>query len=952
DDDFLGFKLFREGEQISLSSVLPLLEDMGVQVVDERPHRIEAVNADPVWIYDFGLVHETSGEFGTGQVRDIFQDAFARAWSGAVENDGFNRLVLRAGLTWRQVVVLRAYSKYLRQAGTRFSQSYMEATLFANPHIASLLVDLFEARFDPKRQDRAPRETGRLKDDIEESLDAVSSLDEDRILRNFLDVTLATVRTNYFQTDDQGGPKPRLSFKFDPQELPMLPLPRPRFEIFVYSPRAEGVHLRGGEVARGGIRWSDRREDFRTEVLGLMKAQTVKNAVIVPVGAKGGFVVKQPPVGGAREELQNEVVACYRTLIRGMLDLTDNLSGDEVIPPPDVVRYDDDDPYLVVAADKGTATFSDIANGISEEYGFWLGDAFASGGSAGYDHKVMGITAKGAWESVKRHFRELGKDIQNEDFTVAGIGDMSGDVFGNGMLLSRHIKLVAAFNHLHIFLDPDPDPEQSYAERERLFGLSRSTWADYDAELISEGGGVFPRSAKSIPLSPQIREMLGVEDEAMAPNDLVNAVLKAEVDLLFNGGIGTYVKSSDETNAEVGDRTNDTLRVNGKDLRCRVVGEGGNLGLTQRGRIEYALNGGRIYMDAVDNSAGVDCSDHEVNIKVLLNAVIESGDMTTKQRNELLASMTDEVGHLVLRDNYEQTRAISNASALAHPMVDVHVRYIRALEQSGALNRELEFLPSDETLAERRSEGRGLTAPEFSILLSYTKISLYRDVLASDLPEDPYLVAELEHYFPEPLRERFRDRMPEHRLRREILATSVVNELVNEGGPSFAFRLGEETGAEPADIARAFMAARETFDARRLWKEIQALDNKVEAGVQTAMLLDWRKLVERATRWLLRNRRPPLDVAAAVAYFRDGVEDLSGRIPQFMLDGDREAVEKESVRLSEEGVPQELAQRVATLGAMFSGLDIVDVAAASGETLEAAAGIYFTLGDGLRLHWL
>ncbi|MBA3425953.1 MAG: NAD-glutamate dehydrogenase, partial [Rubrobacter sp.] len=829
-DNFLGFKLFREGEQISLSSVLPLLEDMGVQVVDERPHRIEAADADPVWIYDFGLVHEAPGEFGTGEVRDIFQDAFSRAWSGAVENDGFNRLVLRARLTWRQVTVLRAYSKYLRQAGTRFSQTYMEDTLFENPHIARLLVDLFEARFDPNKQARAESETKRIEGEIKESLDAVASLDEDRILRNFLDVTLATVRTNYFQTDEEGEPKPRVSFKFDPQELPMLPLPRPRFEIFVYSPRAEGVHLRGGEVARGGIRWSDRREDFRTEVLGLMKAQTVKNAVIVPVGAKGGFVVKRPPTGGTREELQNEVIACYRTLICGMLDLTDNLSGDEVVPPPDVVRYDDDDPYLVVAADKGTATFSDIANGISEEYGFWLGDAFASGGSAGYDHKEMGITAKGAWESVKRHFRELGKDIQNEDFTVAGIGDMSGDVFGNGMLLSRHIKLVAAFNHLHVFLDPDPDPGKSYAERERLFGLSRSTWADYDADLISEGGGVFPRSAKSIPLSPQIQEMLGVEDEAMVPNDLVNAVLKAEVDLLFNGGIGTYVKASEETNAEVGDRANDTLRVDGRDLRCRVVGEGGNLGLTQMGRIEYALNGGRIYMDAVDNSAGVDCSDHEVNIKVLLNAIVEGGDMTVKQRDELLASMTDEVGRLVLRDNYEQTRALSNASALAHQMVDVHTRYIRALEHSGALNRDLEFLPSDETLAERRSDGRGLTAPEFSILLSYTKITLYRDILASDLPEDPYLTAELEHYFPEPLRERFRDRMPEHRLRREILTTSVVNELVNEGGPSFAFRLGEETGAEPADLARAFTAAREIFGAHGLWKEIEDLDNQVEAG--------------------------------------------------------------------------------------------------------------------------
>ena len=950
-DNFLGFKLFREGEQISLSSVLPLLEDMGVEVVDERPHRIEPAGSAPVWIYDFGLVHEAPGEFGTGEVRDIFQDAFARAWSGAVENDGFNRLVLRARLTWRQVTVLRAYSKYLRQAGTRFSQDYMEDTLFENPHIARLLVDLFEARFDPKRQAGAERETERLTGEIRESLDAVASLDEDRILHNFLDVTLATVRTNYYQKEGD-EPKPRLSFKFDPRELPMLPLPRPRFEIFVYSPRAEGVHLRGGEVARGGIRWSDRREDFRTEVLGLMKAQTVKNAVIVPVGAKGGFVVKRPPASGNREALQNEVVACYETLIRGMLDITDNLSGDEVVPPPDVVRYDGDDPYLVVAADKGTATFSDIANGISEEYGFWLGDAFASGGSAGYDHKEMGITAKGAWESVKRHFRELGTDIQNEDFTVAGVGDMSGDVFGNGMLLSRHIKLVAAFNHLHVFLDPDPDPETSYAERERLFGLSRSTWADYDANLISEGGGVFPRTAKSIPLSPEVREMLGVEDESMAPNDLVNAVLKAEVDLLFNGGIGTYVKASSETNAEVGDRTNDSLRVDGRDLRCRVVGEGGNLGLTQRGRIEYALSGGRIYMDAVDNSAGVDCSDHEVNIKVLLNAVIESGDMTVKQRNELLAEMTDEVGRLVLRDNYEQTRALSNAAALAHQMVDVHARYIRGLEQSGALNRDLEFLPSDEILAERRSDGRGLTAPEFSILLSYTKITLYRRLLDSDLPEDPYLSGELERYFPEPLRERFRDRMTGHRLRREILATSVANELANKGGPSFAFRLGEETGAEPADIARAFTSACEVFGARRLWDEIEALDSQVEATTQTAMLLDWRKLVERATRWLLRNRRPPLDIAAAVAYFQDGLADLSERIPQFMLDGEREAVEQATERLVEANVPPDLARRVASFGAMFSELDIVDVAAATDEPLEAVAEVYFILGDRLKLHWL
>ncbi|MDQ3860968.1 MAG: NAD-glutamate dehydrogenase, partial [Actinomycetota bacterium] len=664
-EDFLRFRLYRLGEQISLSEVMPLLEDMGVEVADQRPYKIERAEKAPVWINDFGLVHEAQGELQTEQVKEIFQDAFARAWRGAVEDDGFNRLVLRAQLTWREITILRAYCKYLRQTGTTFSQNYMEQTLAANPHIARLLVELFKARLDPSRQERAEEETERLKEEIKEALEAVVSLDEDRILTSFLNVTLATLRTNYFQSTPEGEPKPYLSFKLDPTGIPELPLPRPMFEIFVYSPRAEVVHLRGGMVARGGIRWSDRREDFRTEILGLMKAQTVKNAVIVPVGAKGGFVVKRPPANGSRDALLQEVVFCYKTLIRGMLDLTDNLAGDRVVPPDDVVRYDDDDPYLVVAADKGTATFSDLANGISAEYGFWLGDAFASGGSTGYDHKAMAITARGAWESVKRHFRNLGKDIQNENFTAVGIGDMSGDVFGNGMLLSKHIKLVGAFNHLHVFLDPNPDPETSFEERKRLFELERSSWTDYDTSLISEGGGIFPRSAKSIPLSPEVRELLDVEDEALTPNEVINALLKAEADLLWNGGIGTYVKASEETNAEVGDRSNDALRADARELRCRVVGEGGNLGFTQRGRIEYALGGGRIYTDSIDNSAGVDCSDHEVNIKILLDAIVENGDMTEKQRNELLAEMTEEVAQLVLRDNYQQTQAIDQAKALA-----------------------------------------------------------------------------------------------------------------------------------------------------------------------------------------------------------------------------------------------------------------------------------------------
>ncbi|HYZ05276.1 MAG TPA: NAD-glutamate dehydrogenase [Rubrobacter sp.] len=950
--DFLGFKLFRLGEQVLLSEILPLLEDMGVEVVDERPHEVKPAGCPPVWIYDFGLVHEAGDELQTGEVKEIFQDAFVRAWRGAVENDGFNRLVLRARLTWREISILRAYCKYLRQTGSTFSQDYMEDALVTNQHIARLIVDLFEARLDPSRQNKAGAESGRLKEEIEQALEAVESLDEDRILRTFLDITLATLRTNYYQSTPDGDPKPHLSFKLDPERIPGLPRPLPRFEIFVYSPRTEGVHLRGGEVARGGIRWSDRREDFRTEILGLMKAQTVKNAVIVPVGAKGGFVVKRPPAEGGREALQQEVVACYKTLIRGMLDVTDNISGDEIVPPPDVVRYDDDDPYLVVAADKGTATFSDIANGLSAEYGFWLGDAFASGGSVGYDHKEMGITARGAWESVSRHFRELGHDTQNEDFSVVGIGDMSGDVFGNGMLLSRHIKLVGAFNHMHIFLDPDPDPEKSFDERERLFGLPRSSWTDYDEGLISEGGGIFPRTAKSIPLSQQVCEMLDVEAESMTPADLINAMLKAEVDLLWNGGIGTYVKASSESNAEVGDRANDVLRVDGNELGCRVVGEGGNLGFTQMGRIEYALRGGRIYMDAIDNSAGVNCSDHEVNIKILLDAIVEAGDMTEKQRNELLASMTEEVGDFVLRDNYQQTQAISQALALAYPMVDVHARYIHTLEHEGRLDRALEFLPDDEELGERRSENKGLTAPELAILLSYSKITNYQDLLNSDAPEDPYLWRELERYFPTPLRERFREQIHEHRLHRQITATHVTNSLVNRNGPSFVFRLGEETGAAAPDIARAYMAAREIFDLRTLWDGVEALDNEVEAWIQTRMMLDARKLVDRATRWLLRYRRPPLNIGATISHFSEGAAELSERIPRILLDGDREAVANAAQRLIDANVPPDLAQRAANLGPMFSALDITDVANSTEESLDTTAAVYFILGDRLKLHWV
>ena len=945
EPDFFVLKLLRSGQPILLSDVLPLLEDMGVKVYDERPYEIDRAGPVDAWIYDFGLTH-AEGPLDLDRVGEAFKDAFARAWRGEIEVDGFNRLVLSAGLTWREIAVLRALAKYLRQAGSTFSQAYMEETLSANPEIVRKLVDLFKVRFDPARGDGPEDEADEIAARIEKEVDAVASLDDDRILRSFLRLVQATLRTNYFQLADDGQPKPYLSFKFDPALVPDLPLPRPMYEIWVYSPRTEGVHLRGGRVARGGIRWSDRREDFRTEILGLMKAQMVKNAVIVPVGAKGGFVVKRPP--SDREALREEVVACYRVLMQGLLDLTDNLVGGETVPPRDVVRYDDDDPYLVVAADKGTAKFSDLANSVAAEYGFWLGDAFASGGSAGYDHKAMGITARGAWESVKRHFRELGVDVQTTEVTAVGIGDMAGDVFGNGMLLSRHLKLVAAFNHEHIFLDPDPEPEASFKERERLFNLPRSSWADYDPKVISAGGGVFPRSAKSIPLSPEVRRRLGVESEALPPNDLIRAILTAEVDLLWNGGIGTFVKASSESHLDVGDKANDGLRADGKDIRARVVGEGGNLGLTQRGRIEYALAGGRIYTDAIDNSAGVDCSDHEVNIKILLGGVVADGDMTEKQRNELLAEMTDDVARLVLRNNYRQTQAISLATSQASSMLGVHSRLIQHLEQTGRLRRELAALPSEEVIAERG----GLVAPELAVLLAYAKIELFDALVASDLPDDPYMANELVRYFPRVLSERFRERMDSHRLRRELIATYVTNSLVNRAGITFAFRLAEETGAHASDIARAYTVAREVFELRALWTAIEDLDDAIPAEVQLAMLLEGRKLVERATRWLVRSRPRPIEIEEEIAYFAPGAALLTEALPRLLLGADLAAVERKTTEYVKGGAPKELAARVAGLGAMFSALDIVEVATAAGEPTEEVAAVFHGVGARLQLQWL
>ncbi|HWP94771.1 MAG TPA: NAD-glutamate dehydrogenase [Gammaproteobacteria bacterium] len=948
----LRFKIFRREQTISISEALPMLENMGVKVVSERPYELELGDASILWIQDFEIIHSCGDDFDPANVREIFQEAFARVFRGEAENDRFNSLVLRAQLTWRQVALIRAICKYILQTSLTFSQAYIEQTLVSNAHVARLFVRLFETRFDPAFRGDRNAESERLRQELAAALDAVASLDEDRILRAFLHVIEAMLRTNYYQTLPGGVPKPYISFKLDPQKIPELPLPRPMFEIWVYSPRVEGVHLRFGKVARGGLRWSDRREDFRTEVLGLVKAQQVKNAVIVPVGAKGGFYVKRPPAGGDREAVMKEGIACYQTFLRGLLDITDNIDGTKIVPPKDVVRHDGDDPYLVVAADKGTATFSDIANAISAEYGFWLGDAFASGGSAGYDHKKMGITAKGAWESVKRHFRELGIDCETSDFTAVGIGDMSGDVFGNGMLLSRHIRLIAAFDHRHIFIDPNPDAATSYRERERLFNLPRSSWADYDATLISKGGGVFPRTAKSIRLTAEAAQALGVAAGNYTPAEVIRAILKAPVDLLWNGGIGTYVKATRESHADVGDRANDAVRVNGVELRCRVVAEGGNLGFTQLGRVEYALNGGRINTDFIDNSGGVDCSDHEVNIKILLNLAIAEKRLTGKTRDKLLADMTDEVAQLVLRDNYMQAQALSVAEAQAPTRITEHAHFIRTLERSGELNRALEFLPSDDEMQERRKAGRGLTRPELAILLAYAKMAIYDDLLNSDVPEDPYLATELAAYFPAPLQKKFADLMPKHRLRREIVATAITNSMVNRMGAVFAQRMQEESGASAAIVARAYTTAREAFDIRNLWSAIESLDNKVPAAAQIGMMVQTGQLVRYATRWFLNRPQERQNIAEAVARYKPGILALLEALPKLLVASELERYTATVSQFTEMGVPERVARHVALLRPLFSGLDLVDIAAQTGLDVTKVARVYFELDLLLGLDWL
>ena len=992
----LRFKIFKYDQPIPLSDVLPTLENLGMRIVSERPYELKLSDGNPIWIQDFDMQPPDDVELNLEVLRKTFQAAFEQTWRGLNENDGFNQLVLVAGLTWQQVSVLRALAKFLLQTGAPFSQRYMEETLSEWPLAARLLVEYFEARFDPARlkQTRTQRSAARKRmesfcaelskatddpvlcefmdellaaregEDIELNadlahttllrlLDNISSADQDRILRSFADSIRAMLRTNAFQSDVRDQRREYMSFKFDSSRLPDLPRPRPFREVWVYSPRVEGVHLRGGMVARGGLRWSDRREDFRTEVLGLMKAQTVKNTMIVPVGAKGGFFVKQLPKSDDRDEVMAEVVYCYRLFINGLLDIADNLHEDKIVPPEQVIRHDQDDPYLVVAADKGTATFSDIANAISVEHDFWLGDAFASGGSNGYDHKGMGITAKGAWESVRRHFRELGLNVDEDEFDVVGIGDMSGDVFGNGMLLSRKIRLKAAFNHQHIFIDPNPNAEASFAERERLFALPRSSWADYDESLISAGGGIFSRQAKTIALSEPLREWLEVEETELAPQNLIRALIKSRHDLLWNGGIGTYVKASSQTNADVGDPANNPVRVNGDELRCLVIGEGGNLGLTQLGRIEYALNDGRINTDFIDNSAGVDCSDHEVNIKILLNQAVQAGRLDTPARNGLLASMTDEVEQLVLRSNYLQTQAISMMESMTSARLGAEAQFISTLDHQGVLDRDLEDLPDEEALRDRVSAGLGLTRPELAVLFSFSKIRLYQDLVSSDVPEDPYLSRELEEYFPQALQQDFADLMPQHRLKREIIATRVTNNLINRMGAYFAMRIQEDTGADPATVAKAFTVVREIFEARAYWRALEEYDYRVSAEVQNRLYLEiWNLLRQSTRRLIMLPGGFSIDISSKVADFAPGLREFRDSLNEILNPTACAGLAEDIESLIEEGIEPDLAKNLAAFAWMYSAVDVVDEARTLELSVIEVGRVYFRLFDELGLRWL
>lgn len=947
----LRLRLFQWETPIPLSDILPMLENLDLRIFSESPHQIKLAKNANVCISDFNVAYTKGTLVDIKKVKELLQETLERVYSKQAENDGFNKLVLGAALSWNDIIILRAYAKYLRQVGFRLTQPYIEKALVNNPAITQALVKLFNTLNDPKQKTNRQANAEKIEKQIIKNLEDVQSLDEDRIVRRYLDLIKATLRTNYYQLDANKQPKPYLSFKLNSKAIPDLPLPTPLYEIFVYSPRFEGIHLRNTKVARGGIRWSDRREDFRTEILGLMKAQTVKNAVIVPSGAKGGFVLKANLDTATREEKQKEVVACYKSFISGLLDLTDNIKDTTTIRPPQTVCYDEPDPYLVVAADKGTATFSDTANAISKEYNFWLGDAFASGGATGYDHKKMGITARGAWESVKRHFRELDLDLEKNVITVVGIGDMSGDVFGNGAIYSKNIKLLAAFDHRDIFIDPNPDPSISYQERLRLFQLPTSSWQDYNAKLISKGGGVYSRSLKSIPISPEAKKALGIQENALTPNELIQAILKAPVQLLWNGGIGTYVKSFSENNADVGDRTNDFCRVNGMDLRCKVVGEGGNLGFTQLGRVEFALNGGLINTDFIDNSAGVDCSDHEVNLKILLDKIVNAGKLSESKRNKTLADVTKEVAALVLHDNYQQALIMSNSAFRTKENLGIHQAYIKELESLGELNRSVEFLPDDKKLLERKAAGFGLTRPELAILLAYTKIHVKHEILKSALPEDPFFSTLVETAFPPSLRKEYHIAMQDHRLRRDIIATQLSNLVVNEMGITFVYRLEVETGASVADIIRAQTISSQIFNIPMLQKSIEKLDFKIPMHTQYELLYQIRHLVNLATRWFLHNDRLKGNIVTVINHYKPSIELLTEWVPTLMVGFTKSFLEKLTQQFVEAGLSKDMARHFATYRAMYTSLNIIEVATNHKFDLVKTAQVYFAVGDRFSLVW-
>ena len=947
----MRFIVYSVDEPIALSDALPILEDMGASVHTEHPYEGALPDGRPLWIQDFHLRHESGESVDAEAVSDRFEECFMAVLAGKAENDGLNRLIVPAELNWREVALLRCYAKHILQLGVPFSQAYMEDVLVAHADLAHDLVRHFELQFDPSvAKSRRTRELKKSSRRVERGLARARNVDEDRILSAFAGGIEATLRSNYFLTTD-GAPRSYISIKLDPSELPEVPLPRPKYEVFVYSPEVEGVHLRFGAIARGGLRWSDRREDFRTEVLGLMKAQVVKNTVIVPTGAKGGFYPKKAPADD-RDAIFENGVRCYKTFISGLLDITDNVVDGKVVTPEGIVRRDGDDPYLVVAADKGTATFSDIANGLSADYDFWLDDAFASGGSAGYDHKKMGITARGGWEAVKRHFHEMGVNTQKDPFTVAGIGDMSGDVFGNGMLLSRKIRLVAAFNHRRIFLDPDPDIVASYKERQRLFRKKGSTWDDYDDSLISKGGGVFSRQAKTIRLSNEARKLLDIDDRTIQPDRLIRAILRMPVDLLWNGGIGTYVKASSEGHSDVGDRGNDALRVNADELRCKVIGEGGNLGLTQRARVEYSLLGGRINTDFIDNSGGVDSSDREVNIKILLSDVMKQKNMSRERRNELLASMTDDVANLVLRNNYLQTQAISMSEMQSADRLDEHARLISELEHSGELDRDLEFLPDEAEIEDRRGRKQGLTRPELAVVLSYAKINLYNGLIDSDASLEEFLQIDPQRYFPDILRKRYADLIPHHRLSREILATLIANDIVNRMGPSFVKRMQADTGASILTIARAYEVARIICRARPLFKEIEALDHVIPAEAQMLMMFEISRRLRHTCFWLIEHYGAKLNIVSIVERLRVGMHRVYTRSSSYVSRASNARMQQEQERWMAMGVPEKLARNVALLILTRAALDIVDVAAERKRDVIESARLYAKFNDELELHWL